>query len=83
MTANEGRGQFTFYRSYYEAICHLPKRERLAVYEAVCAYALDGTEPVLTGVAASIFTLIQPVLETSRKKAMGVINNRVGHKEGE
>lgn len=63
------RQQFTFYRSFYEALKNLPSRDRLAVYDAVCAYALDGTEPAVTGVAATVFTLIRPVLDTGRKRA--------------
>lgn len=64
-----GRKQFTFYRSYYEAICSLPKREQTAVVQAICGFALNGTEPELTGVSAAIFSLIRPTLEASAKKA--------------
>ena len=64
------RAQFTFYRSYYEAIQTLPKREQTAVLMAVCAYALDNKEPKLSGMANAIFTLIRPTLDTGRKKAL-------------
>lgn len=64
------RAQFTFYRSYYEAIQSLPKREQTAVLLAVCAYALDNEEPKLSGMANAIFTLIRPTLDTGRKKAL-------------
>ena len=64
------RAQFTFYRSYYEAIQNLPKREQTAVLLAVCAYALDNQEPKLSGTANAIFTLIRPTLDTSRRKAL-------------
>ncbi len=64
------RAQFTFYRSYYEAIQNLPKREQTAVLLAVCAYALDNKEPKLSGMANAIFTLIRPTLDTGRKKAL-------------
>lgn len=63
------RQQFTFYRSYYEALQTLPKRDRLAAYDAIITYALDGTEPLLTGPAATAFILIKPTLDTGRKKA--------------
>ena len=65
------RAQFTFYRSYYEAIRELPKKEQTAVLLAVCAYALDSEEPKLSGTANAIFTLIRPTLDTGRRKAMG------------
>ena len=70
------RAQFTFYRSYYEAIRHLSKKDRETVLMAVCAYALDNVEPTLTGVAASVFTLIRPTLDSGRIKAENRINKR-------
>lgn len=63
------RAQFTFYRSYYDAIKVLPKKEQTAVLLAICAYALDGEEPKLAGTASAIFTLVRPTLDASRKKA--------------
>ena len=63
------RNQFTFYRSYYEALKHLPKRDRAEVLMAVISYALDEVEPSLSGVPLSVFTLIKPTLDTGRNKA--------------
>lgn len=63
------RGQFTFFRSYWEALQTLPKKERLAAYEAICDYALNGTEQEMTGPAATAFILIKPTLDSGRKKA--------------
>lgn len=63
------RGQFTFFRSYWEALRTLPKKERLAAYEAICDYALNGTEQEMTGSAATAFILIKPTLDSGRKKA--------------
>lgn len=65
------RAQFTFYRSYYEAISALPKKDQTAVLLAVCAYALDNKEPNLSGTANAVFTLIRPTLDTGRRKAQG------------
>ena len=64
-----GRGQFTFYRSYYEAIKQLPKKEQANVLLAICAYALDEETPKLTGTAAAIFMLVKPTLDASKRKA--------------
>lgn len=63
------RGQFTFYRSYWEAIQSLPKKDRLAAYEAIAEYALDGTQPQISGGAATVFILVKPTLDTGRKRA--------------
>lgn len=65
------RAQFTFYRSYYDAIQALPKKDQAAVLLAICAYALDSEEPKLSGTAKAIFTLVRPTLDTGRRKAMG------------
>lgn len=64
-----GRKQFTWYRSYYDALKELPAEEFRDIVLAVCAYALDGEEPELSGVARSIFTLIRPTLEVGRSRA--------------
>lgn len=63
------RDQFTFYRSYYEALKNLPKRDQTAVLMAVIGYALDETAPSLSGVPLSVFTLIRPTLDSGRNKA--------------
>ena len=76
------REQFTFYRSYYEALKNLPKRDQTAVLMAVIGYALDETEPALSGVPLSVFTLIRPTLDSGRNKAKNRMNKR-GTNEGQ
>lgn len=63
------RKQFTFYRSYYEAIVDLSKKDQTSVLLAICAYALDAKEPDLKGTASAVFKLIKPTLDASREKA--------------
>ena len=63
------RNQFTFYRSFFEALSLLPKRVRLDTYEAIIAYALDGTEPELAESGRIVFLMAKPVLDASRAKA--------------
>ena len=70
------REQFTFYRSYYEALKNLPKRDQTAVLMAVIGYALDESEPNLSGVPLSVFTLIRPTLDSGRNKAKNRMNKR-------
>ena len=65
----DDRKAFTFFRSYYEAASQLPKTQRLSYYDAVVKYALDGEEPLLTGVAKAMFILSKPNLDTSISKA--------------
>ena len=69
---NEPRNQFTFYKSYYDAICDLPKRDQSALILALCAYAIYEEEPKgLSCGASTAFKLIKPTLDSSRRKASG------------
>lgn len=64
------RKQFTFYRSFWEAVQTLPKKDRLPVLEAIISYALDGIVPQgLTQGQSAFFLLVKPNLDSSRKKA--------------
>lgn len=67
----ESRGQFTFYRSFWDAIRKLKKADRLSAFEAICAYALDGDEIPKTESADALFILIKPVLDTASRKSEG------------
>ena len=64
------RNQFTFYRSYYDAIQELSKKDQSALILAVCAYAIYETLPKgLSSAASTAFKLIQPTLDSGRRKA--------------
>lgn len=64
------RKQFTFYRSFWEAIKGLPKKDRLPILEAIISYGLDGEEPSsLSQSQIAFFLLVKPVLLSGRKKA--------------
>ena len=62
------RKSFIFYRSFYEAIANLDDDTRLACYDAILAFGMDGEEIELEGVAKSIFTLIKPQLEANNRR---------------
>lgn len=64
------RGQFTFYRSFWEAIKCIPESDKLPVLEAMICCGLDGVEPDgLTPIQNAIYQLIRPVLLNGRKKS--------------
>ena len=66
----DNRSQFTFYRSFWEAVKSLPKKDRLPVLEAIISYALDGTVPQgLTTGQSAFFLLVKPNLDAARRKA--------------
>lgn len=69
------RDQFTFYRSYFDAIRRIKSaKDRAAIYDAIAAYALYGDEPELDDVPAAIFDLVRPTLDSGKRKA----ENRIG-----
>lgn len=67
------RKQFTFYESFYRAIRRIrQKSARADIYDAICAYALEGKEPdwdKLSDAAIVALELVLPVLETAAKRA--------------
>lgn len=64
------RNQFTFYRSFYEAVKRLPKGKRAAVVMAIVEYGLDLVEPTgLNNTQYGFFLLTKPVLDAAWKKA--------------
>lgn len=67
------RKQFTFYKSFFEAIKKIKKpADRAAAYDAICEYALYGVEPdieKISDAASIVFDLVKPNLDSSRKKA--------------
>ena len=75
------RSQFTWYRSYYEALRTLPAKDFKVAVLAICAYALDEEVPSLSGVPNSVFTLIRPTLDSGRNKAANRLNKRKTNQE--
>ena len=66
------RDAFIFYRSYWDALRGLPDDSCGRLYNAIGAYALDGTEPKFKeGIELVVWKLIKPTLERSRKKSEG------------
>ena len=66
------RDQFTFSRTFWEAISPLPKTVQVEAIMALCAYALDDIEPDgLSPMAAALFMLVRPSLDASAKMSAG------------
>ncbi|MEG1401265.1 DUF6291 domain-containing protein [Bacteroides sp.] len=62
------RDSFVFYRSFFEALQDVPIEERACIYDAICAYSLNDTEPKLTGMQLAIFKLIRPNIDANKRK---------------
>lgn len=75
------RSQFTWYRSYYEALRTLPAKDFKVAVLAICAYALDEEVPDLSGVPNSVFTLIRPTLDSGRNKAANRLKKQKTNQE--
>lgn len=66
------RDQFTFSRTFWEAISPLPKTVQVETVMAMCSYALDDVEPDgLSPMAAALFLLVRPSLDASAKMSAG------------
>ena len=72
------RKQFTFYSGFMDGIKRIKtKSARCDAYDAIIAYALDGTEPdldKLPDAAAIAFVMARPNLDASRKRAANALN---------
>lgn len=62
------RDSFVMYRSFYDAVSELDDTDRLAVLDAICKYALDGTEPEQKGTVSGMFKLIRPQIDANNKR---------------
>ena len=64
----EQRDQFTFYRSFWEALKALPKKDQLPFVMAVCSYAFGEESKPITGHALASFLLVKPIPEKAGRK---------------
>ena len=69
---NENRESFVFYRSFWDAIREMEEPDQLAMFGAICAYALDGKAPALTSaIHRAVFAAIRPNIDTNNAKREG------------
>lgn len=65
------RAGFFFYRAIFDSVSQLKKREKLTIYEAIFAYALDMEEPNMEGwsdTAKAIWTLAKPMIDSDLRR---------------
>lgn len=82
------RKGFSFLRSYYEAAKELETaEERSDFLMAICSYVFDEKDPEIHGVAAAMFRLAKPNIETSLKRsiagAIGGSKSKSNNKQNE
>ena len=69
---NENRESFVFYRSFLGAIREMEQADQLAMFWAICNYALTGEEPALqSAIQRAVFAVIRPSIDTNIAKREG------------
>lgn len=63
------RDSFVFYRSFLDGMNAIPKKDRLACYEAIVNYALNDKDETGEGVAAGVLNLVKPIIDANSRKA--------------
>lgn len=63
------RDSFVFYRSFLDGLNAIPKKDRLACYEAIANYALNDKDETGEGVAAGVLNLVKPIIDANSRKA--------------
>lgn len=60
---------FSFYKSYYECLEDLEKKDKYEVIEAMLDYVFKNKKPKFNGIKKTIWTLIEPNLNTSKNRS--------------
>lgn len=69
---SENRESFVFYRSFLGAIQEMEQADQLAMFWAICNYALTGEEPALqSAIQRAVFAVIRPSIDTNIAKREG------------
>lgn len=71
---------FSFYRSYYECLQDLEKNDRIEIINAMLEYVFDNKKPKFKGVKKTIWTLIEPNLNTSKNRSNTNSGAPIGNK---
>lgn len=59
--------KFAFFESFWDAASDLGDKDRLALYDAMCAYAFTGREPSFKGIMGTVWKLVKPNIDSSIK----------------
>lgn len=59
---------FWFFGSFRDAARHLSDQDRLALYDALMDYALDGIEPEQGGVVGAMMALMMPNIDANKAR---------------
>ena len=62
---------FSFYKSYYDCLQDLDKKDQYEMLDAMLDYIFKGKKPKLKGIKKTIWTIIEPNLNTSKNRSNG------------
>jgi hypothetical protein len=65
---NEIKG-FTFYKSYYKSLKNLKEKDKKDIINAMLEYVFEDKKPNFKGIKFTIWTLIEPNLNTSKNRS--------------
>ena len=60
---------FSFYKSYYDCLEDLEKNDKYEIIEAMLKYVFEDKKPKFKGIKKTIWTLIEPNLNTSKNRS--------------
>lgn len=60
---------FSFYKSYYDCLEDLEKDDKYEIIEAILKYVFEDKKPKFKGIKKTIWTLIEPNLNTSKNRS--------------
>ena len=60
---------FSFYKSYYDCLEDLEKDDKYEIIEAILKYVFEDKKPKFNGIKKTIWTLIEPNLNTSKNRS--------------
>ena len=59
---------FIFYRSFYDSLLHMSKRQQFALVMAILQYAFEGEKPQLPREATAVFCSIKPQIDANNRR---------------
>ena len=62
---------FSFYKSYYDCLQDLDKKDQYEMLDAMLDYVFKSKKPKLKGIKKTIWTIIEPNLNTSKNRSNG------------
>ena len=62
---------FSFYKSYYDCLQDLDKKDQYEMLDAMLDYVFRNKKPKLKGIKKTIWTIIEPNLNTSKNRSNG------------